>query len=183
MRGNPRRFKSSHPHQLCQYFLSISFKIIKIFSIRTSQRQLLWSKNMHENFEKGEEINVSSNRSFGVVFTLVFLAVGAWMIYGGHSEGWLFIAVSIFLFIVTLSCPYILGPLNWAWFKFGLLLGLVMNPLILGFVFFLVVTPMAIMRRLLGKDSLHLKTKPALKSYWVARSPAGPKLNSMTKQF
>ena len=138
---------------------------------------------MHENLDKEEEIKLSSNRSFGIVFTLVFLAVGTGMISGDHSEGWFFLAVSIILFVVTLACPSILGPLNWAWFKFGLLLGLVMNPLILGFVFFLVVTPMAVIRRLLGKDSLHLKSKPDLESYWIDRSPAGPKLDSMTKQF
>ena len=138
---------------------------------------------MHENFDKEEEIHISSNRSFGIVFTLVFLAVGAWMISVGLTEGWFFLAVSIFLFIVTLACPYILGPLNWVWFKFGLLIGLVMNPLILGLVFFLVVTPTAVIRRLLGKDSLHLKYKPDLESYWIDRSPAGPKANSMTKQF
>jgi hypothetical protein len=53
----------------------------------------------------------------------------------------------------------------------------------MGFVFFLVVTPTAVIRRLLGKDSLHLKSKPDLESYWIDRSPAGPKPNSMTKQF
>jgi hypothetical protein len=53
----------------------------------------------------------------------------------------------------------------------------------LGFVFFLVVTPMGIARRLLGKDSLRLKPKPNLKSYWIDRNPSGPKPGSMTKQF
>ena len=138
---------------------------------------------MHENLDKEEEINLSSNRSFGIVFTLLFLAVGIGMISGDHSEGWFFLAVSIILLVVTLACPSILGPLNWAWFKFGLLLGLVMNPLILGFVFFLVVTPMAVIRRLLGKDSLRLKSKPSLESYWIDRNPLGPKPSSMTRQF
>ena len=138
---------------------------------------------MHENLNRKEEVKVSSNQSFGIVFTLVFSAVGTWMIFGGHSEGWLFLGASIILFIVTLVYPSILGLLNLAWFKFGLLLGLVVNPLILGFIFFLVVTPIAVVMRLWGKDSLHLKSKPDLESYWIDRSPVGPKFGSMTKQF
>ena len=138
---------------------------------------------MHENLNREEEVKVSSDRSFGIVFTLVFLAVGTGMISGGHSEGWFFLAVSIILFVVTLARPSILGPLNRVWFKFGLLLGQVVNPLILGAVFFLVITPIAVIRRLLGKDSLRLKSKPSLESYWIARNPIGPKPNSMTRQF
>ena len=138
---------------------------------------------MHENFDKEEEIKVSSARSFGMVFTLVFLAVGIWVLSGGRSEGWFFLAGSVILFVVALVCPSILDPLNRAWFKFGLLLGLVVNPLILGVVFFLVITPIAVIRRLLGKDSLRLKSKPSLESYWIDRNPLGPKPSSMTRQF
>ena len=138
---------------------------------------------MHENLDKEEEVKVSSDRSFGIVFTLVFLAMGIWMVLGSHPEGWLFLAGSVILFVVTLARPSILSPLNRAWFKFGLLLGQVVNPLILGVVFFLVITPIAVIRRLLGKDSLRLKSKPSLESYWIDRNPLGPKPNSMTKQF
>ena len=138
---------------------------------------------MHENLDRVEEIEVSSDRSFGMVFSLVFLAVGIWMVLGSHPEGWLFLAGSVILFVITLARPSILGPLNRAWFKFGLLLGQVVNPLILGVVFFLVITPMAVIRRLLGKDSLRLKSKPSLESYWIDRNPLGPKPGSMTRQF
>jgi len=138
---------------------------------------------MHENLKRGEEIEVSSDRSFGMVFTLVFLAVGIWMVSGGQSKGWFFLAGAALFFTVALACPSILGPLNRAWMKFGLLLGRVANPIILGIVFFLVITPMAVVRRLLGKDSLHLKSKSDHESYWINRSPAGPKAGSMTKQF
>ena len=138
---------------------------------------------MHEDLDRAEEIKLSSDRSFGIVFLLVFLAMGIWMVLGSHPEGWLFLAGSVILFVVTLARPSILSPLNRAWFKFGLLLGQVVNPLILGVVFFLVVTPMAVIRRLLGKDSLHLKSNPDLKSYWIDRCPAGPKFGSMIKQF
>ena len=137
---------------------------------------------MHENLDK-EEIKVSSDRSFGIVFTLVFLTVGAWVVSSGQSKGWLFFVSAALFFVVAIARPSILGPLNRAWAKFGLLLGQVFNPILLGVVFFLVVTPIAVVLRLLGKDSLHLKSKPDLKSYWIDRSPAGPKFGSMTKQF
>ena len=138
---------------------------------------------MHENLDRIEEIKVSSNRSFGMVFTLVFLVVGIWQISTGKSLGWYFFASAILFFIVTITFPSLLGPFNRVWFKFGLLLGQAVNPVILGLVFFLVVTPIGIVRRLLGKDSLHLKPKPNLQSYWIDRNPQGPKLGSMTKQF
>ena len=138
---------------------------------------------MHENLDKEEEVKVSSDRSFGIVFTLVFLAMGVWVVSGGQSKGWLFFVSAALFLVVAIARPSILGPLNRAWAKLGLLLGQVFNPILLGVVFFLVVTPMAVIRRLLGKDSLHLKSKPDLKSYWIDRSPAGPKFGSMTKQF
>ncbi len=138
---------------------------------------------MHENLDKTQEIKVSSNRSFGMVFTLVFLAMGIWQTSAGKSLEWYFFASAILFFIVTITFPSLLGPFNRAWFKFGLLLGQAVNPVILGLVFFLVVTPIGIVRRLLCKDSLHLKPKPNLKSYWIDRDPPGPKIGSMTKQF
>ena len=138
---------------------------------------------MHENLDKEEEIKVSSDRSFGIVFTLVFLAVGVWVVSGGQSKGWLFFVSAALFLVIAIARPSILGPLNRTWAKFGLLLGQVFNPLLLGVVFFLVVTPIAVILRLWGKDSLHLKSKPGLKSYWIDRSPVGPNRGSMTKQF
>ena len=79
---------------------------------------------------------MSSDRSFGAVFTLVFLAIGIWVLSRGRSEGWFFLAGSCILFAVALARPSILGPPNRAWFKFGFLLGLVVNPLIFGGVVF-----------------------------------------------
>ena len=96
---------------------------------------------------------------------------------------WYFLVVSGSIIIVTLVRPSILAPLSWAWLKLGLLLGRVGNPIFLGVVFFLVVVPMAVFRSLLSKDSLHLKFKPDLKSYWIERNPPGPKTGYMTKQF
>ncbi len=138
---------------------------------------------MHENLNREEEIKVSSDQSFGLVFALVFLVVGVWVVSGGQSKGWFFFVSAALFLGVAIARPSTLGPLNRAWAKFGLLLGQVFNPPLLGVVFFLVVTPIAVVLRLWGKDSLHLKSKPELKSYWIDRNPAGPKFGSMTKQF
>ena len=138
---------------------------------------------MHENLDKEEEVRVSSDQSFGIVFALVFLAVGVWVVSGGQSKGWFFFVSAALFLVVAIARPSILGPLNRAWAKFGLLLGQVFNPLLLGVVFFLVVTPIAVVLRLLGKDLLHLKSKSDLKSYWIDRSLTNPKFGSMTKQF
>jgi len=138
---------------------------------------------MHENLDKEEKVKVSSDRSFGIVFTVVFLTVGIWVVSGGQSKGWFFFLCAAIFLVAAIARPSILGPLNRAWAKFGLLLGQVFNPLLLGVVFFLIVTPTGVVMRLLGKDSLHLKSKSDLESYWIDRTPPGPKFNSMTKQF
>ena len=140
-------------------------------------------QNMHENLNRAEEIELSSDRSFGIVFALVFLAVGIWMVSGVRSEGWLFLVGSVLFFAIALACPAILGPFNWAWGKFGLLLSRMVNPLLLGVVFFLIITPIAVVRRLLGKDSLRLEFEPGLESYWIDRNSPGPEPSSMTRQF
>jgi len=91
---------------------------------------------MHENLNREEEVKVSSDQSFGIVFTLVFLAVGVWVVSGGQSKGWFFFVSAALFLVVAIARPSILGPLNRAWAKFGLLLGQVFNPLLLGVVFF-----------------------------------------------
>ncbi len=138
---------------------------------------------MHESLDREEEVKVSSDRSFGMVFALVFLAVGIWMVSGGRSAGWLFFVGSALFFVIALACPPVLGPFNRAWMKFGLLLSRVVNPLLLGVVFFLMVTPIAVVRRLLGEDSLRIEFEPDLESYWIDRNPSGSKPDSMTRQF
>jgi len=72
---------------------------------------------MHEDLDKEEEVKVSSDRSFGIVFTLVFLAVGVWVVSEGQSKGWLFFVSAALFLVVAIARPSILGPLNRAWAK------------------------------------------------------------------
>ena len=126
-----------------------------------------------------DEIKISSNRSFGIVFFIVFLLIGLYPILKGNDlRIWSLLISSIFL-ILGLINSKILTPLNRLWFKFGLLLGRFISPLIMGIIFFIVVTPTGIIMRLFKKDLLNLKYNKK-ESYWIHKS--GPK-SKMKNQF
>ena len=126
-----------------------------------------------------EDIKISSNRSFGIVFFIVFLLIALYpLTYNEEIRVWSVIISLIFLLLGLLNSK-ILTPLNKLWFKFGILLGKVVSPLIMGIIFFFVVTPIGLIMRLLGKDVLNLKYNKN-KSYWIEKS--GPK-SKMKNQF
>ena len=126
-----------------------------------------------------DEVKLSSNRSFGVVFFIVFLLIGLYPILKGNDlRIWSLIISFIFLALGLINSK-ILTPLNRLWFKFGLLLGRFISPLIMGIIFFVVVTPIGIMMRLLKKDLLNLKYNKK-ETYWIDKS--GPK-SKMKNQF
>ena len=128
---------------------------------------------------KRTEIKISSNKSFGVVFFIVFLIVSIYpLINNGELRIWSLITAIIFL-ILGLINSKVLTPLNKLWFKFGLLLGKVISPLVMGIIFFIVVTPTALIMRIIGKDLLNLKFNNK-KSYWIEKT--GPK-SKMKNQF
>ena len=97
-----------------------------------------------------EKINKSSNRSFGIVFFVVFLLVGIYPILGGENLRIWSLIISLFFLILGLINSKILTPLNKIWFKFGIILGIIISPLIMGLIFFFVVTPIGIFMRLIG---------------------------------
>jgi hypothetical protein len=122
---------------------------------------------------------MSSNRSFGLVFFAFFLIIGLWPIFEYEDVRiWSIIAAFIFLILGILDSKY-LTPLNRFWMKFGLFLGKIISPIVMGIVFFLVVTPIGIMMKIFRKDLLNIKYKKN-QSYWVHRKN---KFGSMKKQF
>jgi hypothetical protein len=140
-------------------------------------------QNSHERLSSRDEVRIGSNRSFGIVFSVVFAAVGIWPLFAVETPRyWALLLAVIFLFMALVR-PAILTPLNNLWFGFGLLLHRVVNPLILGLIFFLTITPIALVMRLVGKDPLCLKFDPKAESYWIARQPPGPSGESMRRQF
>ncbi len=126
-----------------------------------------------------QQIKISSNKSFGIVFFIVFLIIALYpMIKDGDIRLWSLILSLIFL-ILGLINSIILTPLNRLWFKFGIFLGKIVSPIILGIIFFLVVTPTGILLRLFGRDVINLKYNKN-NSYWIKKT--GPK-SKMKDQF
>ena len=126
-----------------------------------------------------DEIKISSNRSFGIVFFIVFLLIALYpLLKDNDLRIWSLVISFIFLALGLLNSK-ILTPLNRLWFKFGLLLGKFISPLIMGIIFFVVVTPIGIIMRLLKKDLLNLKYNKK-ETYWINKS--GPK-SKMKNQF
>ena len=126
-----------------------------------------------------DNIKISSNRSFGIVFFVVFLLIALYpLTYSEEIRAWSVIISLIFLVLGLLNSN-ILTPLNKLWFKFGIFLGKIISPIIMGIIFFLVVTPIGLLMRLLGKDLINLKYNNN-KSYWIEKK--GPK-SKMKNQF
>ena len=129
---------------------------------------------------KKSEIKISSNRSFGILFFIVFLIVAFWPLINNESiRLWSIIVSFIFLFL-GLANSKLLTPLNILWFKLGILLGKVFAPIAMGIVFFAVVTPIGIIMRLLKKDILKKKYNKKLNSYWIDKDNSQ---SSMRNQF
>jgi len=131
-------------------------------------------------FEKSK-IKIGSNRGFGVVFFVVFFIISFWSFRGDLEQIKIIpLIISISFLILGLLNSKILTPLNKLWFKFGLLLGAIAAPIIMGFVFFLVVTPIAFIMKLAGKDLLKRKYDKLSKTYWIKRNK---KIGTMKQQF
>jgi hypothetical protein len=126
-----------------------------------------------------DDFNISSNRSFGIVFFVVFLLIAVFPLANSEDLRIWSLIISLIFLILGLLKSKILTPLNKIWFKFGILLGKIVSPLIMGAIFFLVVTPIGIILRLMGKDVLNLKYNKN-KSYWIEKS--SPK-SKMKNQF
>jgi predicted membrane protein len=120
-----------------------------------------------------------SNRNFGIVFFIVFLVIGLWpLLNQSELRIWSLLISMVFLFLGILNSK-ILTPLNKLWMKFGLLLGNIIAPIVMGIVYFGVVTPTGLLLRLIGKDILMLK-KNKNSSYWLNKDN---KNNNMKNQF
>ena len=115
------------------------------------------------------KVKIGSNRRFGIVFFIFFLIIGTYPIFfQGELRIWSLVVSIIFLLLGIIKSRF-LTPLNLLWFKFGMLLGRIVSPIVMGLVFFLVVTPTGIIMRILNKNLLRLKKKN-VKTYWIERS-------------
>jgi hypothetical protein len=135
----------------------------------------------HEPSRHDEKISAPTEKSFGVTFAVVFALLAIWFAYRSGLSTRAMVAVG--LAGAFLAAAYIvpkwLAPLNWVWFRLGLALHAVVSPLILGLLFFAVVTPIGLVLRLFGKDLLRLKRSTG--TYWLSRESEPP--SSMINQF
>ena len=128
---------------------------------------------------KNKDIKIGSNRSFGILFFIVFLIIGLWPILNNQDIRIWSIVLSLIFLTLGLLNSKILKPLNKAWFKFGVYLGNFIAPIVMGVVYFMVVTPTGLIMRLFNKDLINLK-KNDHKTYWVEKKKL---LSSMKDQF
>jgi hypothetical protein len=130
-----------------------------------------------------DDTKMGTNRSFGLVFAAVFAIIGLFpLLHGGMVRLWS-LGIALAFLIVALALPQLLTPLNRLWFRFGLLLHHIVNPVILGFIFFVIMTPLGVITRLAGGKLLSLGHDSKAKSYWVRRDPPGPDPQSIRNQF
>lgn len=137
----------------------------------------------HEEYRERDTVKGSSDRAFGIVFSIVFLIVGLFPLVGGGSVTWWPFAVSAIFLVAAVAFSSVLAPLNKVWTRFGLLLHRVTNPIIMGILFFIVVTPVGLVMRLFGKRFLHQELERGADSYWIRRNPPGPAPDTMKQQF
>lgn len=130
-----------------------------------------------------DDVRLPPERSFAHVFAVVFLLIGFFPLWRAGDVRWWSVAVAAAFLLLGYFAPRMLRPLNWLWFRFGLLLHAIVNPLVLGAMFFLAVTPMAIVMRLFGKRFLSLTFEPSETTYWINRTPPGPSAQSVRQQF
>ena len=129
---------------------------------------------------KNNKIEISTNRSFGITFSAVFLIIGIWPLLNNEPIRIWSIVISLIFLLFGLMNSTLLTPFNKIWFKFGILLGSIVSPIAMSMVFFIVVTPIGICMRLLRKDILNRKFDKNANSYWISRNkPSG----SLKNQF
>ena len=122
-------------------------------------------------------IKISSNKSFGIVFFIFFMIISLYPLFkNGDIRVWATILAVIFLILGLLNSSF-LNPLNKVWFKFGILLGNFVSPIVMGIVFFVIVTPTALIMKIFGKNLLNLK-RDNKQSYWVERSSIKSKMKN-----
>jgi hypothetical protein len=129
-----------------------------------------------------DDAGPGSERTFGLVFAALFFIIACRPLLHHEGPHWWAVGVAIVFAALALAAPAVLWPLNSLWHQLGLLLHRIMSPLVMGAIFFLAVTPIAVIMRLTGKDVLGLRRRSDLASYWIARESTGDP-QDMKRQF
>ena len=129
------------------------------------------------NTKLNNNIKINSNRSFGIVFFILFLLISFYPLLNGENISVWSLIISLIFLVLGIFNSKILSPLNRTWFKFGIFLGKIVSPIIMGIIFFAVVTPTGIVMRLFKKDLLNLKLNNN-KSYWMKKTDVKSKMKN-----
>ena len=139
--------------------------------------------NTHEQFDRGDELKESSDRVFGLVFAAFCAIFGLLPILRHEGVRWWSMRMSGVLFLLAVLWPPLLHAPNRLWTRFGTLLSRIVNPIVTATLFYLVVTPVGVLMRFLGKDILQLRFNSRVDTYWTERMPPGPPSETMSRQF
>jgi membrane glycosyltransferase len=137
----------------------------------------------HEDFSRGQVVKQSGLRAFGAVFVVAFALVGLWPLWSqGGMRVWALV-VALVLLAVTLVAPALLALPNKLWMRFGALLHRIVSPIVLAFMFYVVVTPIGMLKRAVSRGDFTWRRGGSADTYWKRRDPPGPKPDSLTHQF
>ena len=138
---------------------------------------------IHEDYSRVEEISRSSDRSFGLVMAAFFALLWLAPLVSRRHPRWWSLGIAVVFLAVSIAIPQVLTPLNRLWTGLGQMMHRVVNPIVMGVLFFITVTPMGLLMRAFGRDPLRLKIERDAITYWIPRHPAGPSPDSMKNQF
>jgi hypothetical protein len=141
--------------------------------------------SFHEDFSRHDDIKSGTDRSFGLTVGGILVLIAAARSYF-HGLGWVqygLVGIGVVLILLGLIAPSSLHGLHRAWVRLGLIVFRVINPVVLGLIYAVVIVPIGFLMRLTGRDPLHLEFDARAESYWVTRDPPGPAPDSMTDQF
>jgi predicted membrane metal-binding protein len=137
----------------------------------------------HENLQRSQHIEGSSDRGFGLVFAAFFALIAAWPLVHAQAPRWWAFVLAISFAVIAAARPAILNHANRLWTRFGVALGNIVGPIAVGVLYYAIVVPLGLVMRLAGKDPLRLTFDATAQSYWIARRPPGPPPGSLTNQF
>lgn len=137
----------------------------------------------HESFTREAEVEGSSDRAFGLLMAAVFAVLTLFPLLGHRPLRWWSLPIALVFLSSAVFYPRLLRRLNRLWLRFGLLLHAVVNPVVMGLLFFGTVTPIGLLLRWLGKDALRLRFDRPANTYWIDRRPPGPAPDTMPRQF
>ncbi len=137
----------------------------------------------HESLHREETLKLPPNRTFGLGAGVIFLIIALFPLWGGGSVRIWAVVCAIVCALLALAVPNVFTPINRAWMRFGLLLNKIVNPIVLGVMFYVVVWPTGLVLRLFRRTSLRQGYDAGAKSYWEPRTPPGPDPKSLERQF